>query len=223
MSSYEDRRLAELAARISEIDLAIAGLNIEYDNTAVRFNGDPEILKQAASIEEKIAWLRRERNLAEAATKQAEIGAKREVEARELEGRCARTAAARELASAIVTIDHELDDALLALRELFERRHAMLRDLQVTNVANTVATKLMSRGVATRAACFAGIDAHLDLARCAPGSRLPLASGDPLLRGIGKEQAPQEDGGGGPVAGPVQLESAEPIPVNGSGSVEGET
>jgi hypothetical protein len=84
MSSYENRRLAELHAIISEIDLAIAELNIEYDNVASQFsgtgrsNGDLEVLKAAVLIEEKIAWLQRERNLAEASTKLATDAAKAE-------------------------------------------------------------------------------------------------------------------------------------------------
>jgi hypothetical protein len=215
-TQYENRRLAELAARISEIDLAIAELNIEYDNTAVRFsgtggqdNGNPEILKQAAAIEEKISWLVREKQLAENATKQAEIGAKREAETRELEERRARATTARELASAITTINHELDDALLALRQLFERRHSLLRELQTTSVANTVATKLMSKSVATRAACFAGIHIHLDIHRCAPGSFLSLGSADPVLQSIGREL---------PDPAPALTSSAEFLSSNGGSS-----
>jgi hypothetical protein len=213
MSSYEDRHLAELSARIVEIDLAIAELNIEYDNTAVRFNGgNPEILKQAASIEEKIQWLRKERNLAENATKQATDAVKRAEEEREREDHRSRCAQARELASAIITIGHELDDAMSALTQIFQRKHALLRDLQITGVANTVATKLMSRGVNTRAACFAGIDAHLDLTRCAPGSRLPFTSADPLLHGIGRE-----------LSAPTDANALADCVTNGGGRVEGET
>jgi hypothetical protein len=121
-----------------------------------------------------------------------------------------------------------------ALAKIFQRRHLLLRDLQTTNAANVIATKLMSKGVATRAACFFGIDAHLDLHRVAPGSRLPFGSSDPLLRGIGRDLTPsnvpeadvessenlerEHINGGNPDTQPMQF---DPVPTNGNSNLEG--
>jgi hypothetical protein len=197
MSTLE-QRLSELHGRISEIDRAIDQLNTEYNSVAAEFSsGDKDTLRKAEQIEQKIIWLKREKSLAEAAQQQAEIAIQHDAQVREQETRHAVAASAREIASALTTIAHELDDAMLAMRQLFERRHAVLRELQTTGIADGVATRFMQKGVATRAAVHWGLAAHLDIHRCAPDSALPFSSADPVLRSIGK--------------------------TNGSGNVEGET
>jgi hypothetical protein len=198
MSSYE-QKLAELATRIASIDEEVAGIDRSFLELATSFNGvdSQQSLREAAALEARLDALRREKSLCIRSRAQAQDAIKHDQQVREQEEHRAVAASAREIASALTTIAHELDAAMLALRQLFERRHRLLRDLQSTGIADAVATRLMSKGVVTRAACFHGLANHIAVERCAPGSAVALASADPVLRSIGKS--------------------------NGSGNVEGET
>jgi hypothetical protein len=155
---------------------------------AAEFDGNDSqsSMHKAAGIEVAITELQRERTLIIAAQQQTEAAIEQDAQLRQQEERRIRAATAREIADGISALNHELDAALLALRQLFERRMALLRQLQSTGMGDLVATKLMSKGVATRAACHSGLHQFISLEKCAPGSFLSLASADPILSAIGK-------------------------------------
>jgi hypothetical protein len=199
MSSAHEQRLADIATRIASIDEEVASIDRDFLELASAFNGvdNQQNLREAAALEARLDALRREKNLCIRSRAQAQDAIKHDQIVREQEEQQRRTTSAREIASALTTVAHELDDAMLALRQIFERRHALLRELQTTGIADGVATRFMQKGQATRAAVHWGLTAHLDIHRCAPGSAMPFSSADPVLRSIGKS--------------------------NGSGSVEGET
>jgi hypothetical protein len=192
MSTHE-ARLAELNKRISEIDGAISQLDDAYAGVAAQFNAeDKETLRQAEQIEQKVAWLRRERALAVAAGNRVLEDAKAEAIQREQDDRCAVLASARKIADAVATLHAEIDDALVQLRQMLERRMALLRELQNTGVADAVVVKLMQKGPVNRALAAAGLHRFVDISTPSPGSFLPLRNAHPILAGVGRL-----NGGGG--------------------------
>jgi hypothetical protein len=193
MSSHEARheaRLAELNKRISEIDSAISQLDDEYAGVAAAFNtADKETLRQAEQIEQKVAWLRRERALAVAAGNRVVADAKTEATQREHEARHALLGEAKQISNAICTLNSELDEHLVKLRQLFERRAALFHELGSTGLLDSAAVnKLSGRAAATRAFCATGLHAYVSVEKVAQGSFVPLASTNAILLGIGRDR-----------------------------------
>jgi hypothetical protein len=203
MSSHE-ARLAELNRRITEIDEALLVLNSEFSSMATAFStGDKEALREAERHEQKVAWLRRERALAVKAGEQVLQQAKEEALAAEAEQRQSLLAKARELADALAALGGEIDAQLLHLRQTLERRANLLRELAMTEVANTVVVKLQGKGPVNRALAAVGLHKFIDFSTPSPGSFLPLTNSNVLLASVGKQPpAVKPNGGGSPEDSP---------------------
>jgi hypothetical protein len=97
-------------------------------------------------------------------------------------------AQAKRIADAVIALNGELDAELVRLREMFERRMSLLRELAATGVAEAVVTRLQGKGPVTRACCAARLHAHIALEKVAQGSFVTLASTNPILMGVGRDR-----------------------------------
>jgi hypothetical protein len=193
MSSHQDR-LSELDRRINQIDGDIERLNEQYQLVASEFDGADaqSSMQKAASIEVAIGNLQREKTLMLAATQQTEAAIQHDEQVRQQDERHAVRADAKRIADAVATLHAEIDDALVQLRQMLERRMALLRELQNTGVADAVVVKLMQKGPVNRALAAAGLHRFVDISTPSPGSFLPLRNAHPILAGVGRV-----NGGGG--------------------------
>jgi chromosome segregation ATPase len=187
MSSLEDRQ-HELQSRISAIDGEIAALDAEFLTLAAEFNSQDGVasLKQAEQIERRLTQLRSEKSLCLAS--QAHV-TREQLHAKEQQAedeRRAVRAEAQRIADAVATLHSEIDDALVQLRQMLERRMALLRELQNTGIADSVVVKLQGKGPVNRALASAGLHKFVDISTPAPSSFLPLRNAHPLLAGIGR-------------------------------------
>jgi hypothetical protein len=182
------QRLAELHRRIAEIDAAISDLvDNEYASVAGAFDlGDQSALNQAAALESKLAQLRSERQLCASAQAQTEQAIKHDAAARVQEERRQREAAAKQLAGGVVTLNGEIDAELVRLREMLERRAALLHQLGAIG-ANVAVLAKLAKPALTRAACHHGLAKFVEIARVAPTSLLSLVSTNMLVMGLSRD------------------------------------
>jgi hypothetical protein len=199
MSSHE-LRLAALNERIAAIDEEVAACDSAFTELAAAFStiDGTDALKRASQLEIKLDELRRERSLVVAAGKAILEHAKNEQVQREQEERRAVLDKARKISDGIVTLNSELDTALVALRELFERRADLFHQLGGTGLVDSVTiNRLSGKGPTTRAACAANLHRYLDLTRVAQGSFVSLSSTNVVLMGVGRDVAPASTNGRG--------------------------
>jgi len=193
MSQPHEEKLSALNDRIGAIDASLAKLDDDYIEAATGFDGvnGKESLRRAESIEAKQSALRREKALAIAAQAKVEELQRQQQQQLEQEQRHAQEIEAKGYADQIMALNVTIDQALAALGEQFARRANSLRAFQATGVGNaTLLSKLSGKGPATRACCAAGLHEHIDLATVSPQGRLPLASANPVLIGIGRDAVP---------------------------------
>jgi hypothetical protein len=223
MSSLEDRQ-AELQARITHLDADIAALDQNFLELASAFNAVVDgassdsvaSLKQAEQIERRLMQLRREKTLCLAS--QAHV-TKLQLDARDKAAqaeRLALQATAKTHADGVITLNSEIDEHLVKLRQLFERRAGFLRDLLGTGLVDSaVLNKLGGRNAASRAFCAAGLHRYVSLEKTATQSFVTLASTNAVLLSIGKEPPPaavKTNGGAPPARGKVLGAEADEVP-----------
>jgi hypothetical protein len=189
MSSLEDRQ-HELQTRITQLDADIAACDANFAEPASAFNSidSAASLKQAAALETKLSELRREKSLTLSA--QAHV-TKLQLHAKELEAQQARQsllAEANKISNAICTLNNELDEQLVKLLQMFERRAALFHELAATNLIDSVAVnRLSGKGASTRACCAARLHSFISIEKTATQSFVTLASTNAVLLSIGKE------------------------------------
>jgi hypothetical protein len=205
MSSFENR-IQELNRRVAEIDEALSILESEHNNIAATYSiTDKETLKAVARLDEKLTWLKRERDLAIKATEQAEQQAKDEILAAETVQHQTKLAKARTIADGLQTLHAEIDDQLLLLRQALERRANLLRELAATETANQIVGKLQQKQVIDRAMAASGLHRFCSLSTPAPGSFVQLRNANQILVGVGRGAAPVPTNGG--AGSPITTES----------------
>jgi hypothetical protein len=208
LSSLADRSTA-LQSRIESIDQEIARVDEAFVELAAQFSGvdGQESLRQASQLETRLIALRREKSLALAAQSHVTQEQLREQEQQADNDRRATLADARKLADGIVTLNGEIDQHLVQLRQLFERRASLLHQLGATGVANPITiNKLEGKSGPTRACCAAGLHKYIAVEKVATQSFVTLASCNVILLGVGKEGAVDQ-----------HLPATAPAPTNGSG------
>jgi hypothetical protein len=95
-------------------------------------------------------------------------------------------------AQAIAALNCEIDEVLVQLRAIFERRASLLVGLARTELVDPrFVARFGNKAGATRAACCAGLHRYLALETVSPTSMHPLGSTNEILLGIGK--APPAD------------------------------
>jgi hypothetical protein len=94
-------------------------------------------------------------------------------------------------ARALVALQEEIDLELVKLREMAERRSALLAELGTLEALNvTLLGRLASKAPLTRACCAAGLHRFMSLETTAQGSMVPLRESNAQLM-IG--QPPESD------------------------------
>jgi hypothetical protein len=220
LSTLEARQ-AELQKRIDQIEVEIGQIDQEFTALAAAFNGidGKDSLRQASALETRLSKLRQEKSLAMAAqahcTKEQLSEKQKQAEAE----RRARQLQRRQLADGVATLNAELDAELVHLREMLERRAALLHQLGTHGCNPQILIKL-GKSALTRAACFHRLDKFIDVNRCAPSAMASLASTNPILSGIGKADAVELPPSRS--AGMDALTTAIPVPTNGGAGAENE-
>jgi hypothetical protein len=202
MSTFEDKQGA-LQSRIEAIDGEIGQIGEQFEQLAQQFASVDRIasLKAAAALETRLTGLRQEKALALKA--QAHCTAEQlQASADEVDKQRRVVAAeARQLADGVCLLNGEIDAFLAKLRQMFERRAALLHQLAATGIANsTTVTKLQGKQAITRACCAHGLHKFIALEMVAPQSHVALATSNVLLLGVGTDhngQAPPPTNGDG--------------------------
>jgi hypothetical protein len=211
LSSLETRQ-AELQSRLSQIDSEIAKLDADFTQLAASWSGSDGAasMKAAEQIEQRLNQLRREKALTIAAQGHVTREQMTERDKEAEQARKALLAKAREIASGVITLNEEIDTALVQLRGMFERRFALLSELNATGVVDQqFVVKLQGKSGATRACCAAGLHRFISIEKVATQSFVPLTSCNVILLGVGKAAG----------ASPPELVDPPPSPTNGNGSV----
>jgi hypothetical protein len=183
MSSFADR-IAELKDRAHDVAAQIVALaERRRQHSLDAAIGDKRAVQAIADLDAESDALKRQAQTLSAALELAEI--KEREAAAELKAirRREQEEAAYSAARAIVTLNEELDLALIHLREMFERRAILLRSL--TTVDPNLIMRLSNRAGPTSAAHAAGLGRHLNLEMTPVVAQRPLADANALLLGIG--------------------------------------
>jgi hypothetical protein len=185
------RRAAEVASQI----VALADKRRSYAFAAVS-DSDVKARKLIADIDFESDSLRKEQatisdalEIGEALARQQELDL---ADARRRE----RSIEAYSAARGVITLNEEIDLALVNLRELFERRSVILKSLANTSVVDpNVVLKLSSKSGPTSAAHKAGLGRFLNIDMMPIVSQRGLSDTNSLLLTIG--EAPSKANGRG--------------------------
>jgi DNA repair exonuclease SbcCD ATPase subunit len=186
--STHEQRVAELSTRIEAIDTQLGELHLQRHLAALDAAiGDKEALKLVARCDASIdALLKEKQTLNSAQSRLAEIAAAELSEA-EKEKRREREAEARDAASALMALNEQLDQHLVALREMFERRASLLSALDRTEtISHALISKLQGKAPATAACCRLGLHKFISMETVSPISHRNLSDANSILTTVGK-------------------------------------
>jgi hypothetical protein len=191
MSSYADkitefnRMLADLGKQL----IALADKRKSYALAAAE--GDAKAKAAISDIDFQLDAVRREEGtLASAVETAAALQRQAEQEAEEKQ-RQEREIEAYQHARAIVALNEEIDLALKQLREMFERRQAMLVALGNLGVCDLgLITKLSHRSAANAAAAHVGLTKYFAMEMTPNSAVRPLATANEILLKIGQAPTP---------------------------------
>jgi hypothetical protein len=134
MSTLSDKQSA-LRDRLHALDENIAALRDKFAEVSLpAVTGDADMSKELVRVEELIASLVRERAQLTAAQPSSRSSSRLSTVTPRKRG--GTSGMLRRAATAIATVNGEIDVALGALRELFERRAVLIRDLEATEVVS---------------------------------------------------------------------------------------
>jgi hypothetical protein len=187
MSSFTDR-IGLFRQRAADITTKLASLADQRKDYALdAVEQKPSALKSIADLDHEAESLRKEEQTLNCAIELAEARQRQEVLDLEQQKRRQREVEAHNHAQAIAALNCEIDEVLVQLRAIFERRASLLVGLARTELVDpTFVARFGNKAGATRAACCAGLHRYLALETVAPSSMVPLASTNPTLLGIGK-------------------------------------
>jgi hypothetical protein len=186
MATYTDK-IQEFKRRLSDISAQLISLKDrrkEYSFAASEGNRDA--IKQVADADFQSDGLQKQVQTLQSAIETAEALEKQQTLDHEQQLQRERDQDAYSHARAIIALNCEVDDALLHLRELFERRASLLNGLAKLEVVDPAfVARMQSRSVLTRASCAHGLHRFLSLETPAPASMVALATTNETLLGVG--------------------------------------
>jgi hypothetical protein len=191
MSNSLETKQADLQARLDSIEHELVEIDSAMTELASEFTGvnGRDLMKQVAQLDARLSELQREKSVALNAVAIVNKQILDEKEQQAQADRRALQATAREHANAIVTLNNEIDTELVRLKEMFERRFSLLGHLASTGVVDQAfVVKLQGKSGPTRAMCAAGLAKYVSVEKVATQSFVPLASVNPILLNIGKDQ-----------------------------------
>jgi hypothetical protein len=187
MSSFSDR-INLFRQRASDISTKLSSLADQRRSISIPASeGDQKALKEIILLDQQYDGLRRERDTLSSAIEHAETLQRKEIVDEEQKHLQQREIEAHNHAAAIAALNCEIDQLLVGLRQVFERRASLLVGLARTELVDpSFVARFGNKAGATRAACCAGLHRYLALETVAPSSMHPLASTNETLLGIGK-------------------------------------
>jgi hypothetical protein len=191
MSSYADK-LAEFHQRLTDIGAQLAGLaDRRKQHSLAAASGDKTAAGQITALDAEAASLHKEEQTLASAIETAqalERRAQQEAEARE---RREREVEAHRIAQAVIALNCELDQAMLALRQLWERRQALLAELGNSNVADLgFVMRLSHKSGANAAAAYAGLTKYFAMEMTPNSAVRPLSTANEILLRVGQLPTP---------------------------------
>jgi hypothetical protein len=194
VASYADK-ISEFNKRISDIAAKLAGLSDRRKSYAyAAATGDAKARKAIGDVDFEEASLLKEQQTINSAIETAQALEKQHELDAEAEARRAREIEAYKAARAVASLNLELDQELVRLREAFERRAILLKALGDTGAVDpTLVMRLHHKSLATSAAQLVGLSRFLNLEMTPTASQRPLASSNEMLLRIG---TPSDNGNG---------------------------
>jgi hypothetical protein len=188
LSSYSDK-IADFHKRIADIGARLTALTDRRKSYAyAAATGDTRALKQITDTDYEEASLVKEQQTLNSAVETAlALERQHELEAKASEEHT-RQVEAYSAARGVITINEELDLALLHLRELFERRAVVLRSLANTaTVDPSLLMRLSNKAGPTSACHAAGLGRHIHLEMVPVVAQRTLSDANSILLGIGEQ------------------------------------
>jgi hypothetical protein len=187
MSGYTER-IAALKQRISTIGTQLASVADRRKSYALAASdNDTTAIKEITALDFEADTLRKDAATLSSALETAEALDKQNALDLEQQQLQRRQIEAHNHAQAIAALNCEIDEVLVQLRAIFERRASLLVGLARTELVDpTFVARFGNKSLPTRAACAAGLHKFLALETVAPSSMVPLASSNPTLLGIGR-------------------------------------
>jgi hypothetical protein len=201
VSTYESKILAfkEQIASIAAQLVDVAARRKSFAFAAA--SGDIKAAQQIADCDFEADALRKQEATVASAVETALALERQEAQDAEAKARHERNIAAYKLARGIVTINQELDLALKQLREMFERRAALLIELGNTEAADrALVMRLSHKSGPTSAAHHCGLNRYLALEMTPNAAQRPLADTNAVLLGVG--EAPNDKASDAPRVAP---------------------
>jgi hypothetical protein len=190
VSSYQDK-IAALRERLTDVGkqlISLADKRKSYSLAAAE--GDERARQQIADLDFQLDATRREEGTLSSAVEAAQAlqrQAEREAEAKQ---RHEREIEAYQHARAIVALNEEIDLGLKQLREMFERRQAMLVALGNSGACDLgLITRLSHRSGANAAAAYAGLTKYFAMEMTPNSAVRPLSTANEILLKVGQPPA----------------------------------
>jgi hypothetical protein len=182
MSSYA-QRIVELAHRVTGIDQRLVSIAEERGSHAVEAaQGGKTALQRIASLDAELDQLTKSKATLTDAASQLDAQMRAEELEALMQSRAEREQKAREIGSAVVAVQSEIDHAMVQLREMFERRETLLNQLHRAGGIDSRATfRLASKENANAAAYHAQLNRFLDLSHIGPQQQRPLSDSDRVI------------------------------------------
>jgi hypothetical protein len=194
MSSYGDR-INELRKRVSDIASQLTSLTDKRKSYSLAATeGDERAKKAIADCDFQTDSLHREEQTVNSAIETATALHKQQEVDTERKERHQKEVDARLAAQAIAALNLEIDEALVHLKEIFDRRASLLTELADTQVVDPgLIMRLNHRSGPTASAQLAGLNRFLALEMTPAASVRPLATANEILVRIGAEPEPEPD------------------------------
>jgi hypothetical protein len=184
LSSLADR-ISQLRQRASEVASEIMAVAERRKARSLdAATGDKAAQSAIHDLDQENDALKKEAMTISSALEMAEQRERERQHEVEAKLRREREVEAYRAARHVIAMQHEIDDELLKLRQIFERRAIALNALGSV-VDHGLVTRLSNKSHATSAAQLAGLSKYLNLEMTPAGALRPLSSSDEILLRIG--------------------------------------
>jgi chromosome segregation ATPase len=186
-------KLAQLDQRASAIRERLAAIGTQRrEHAFLATEGDEAAIRKLAELESELVPLQRDLERIADAQHETENRQRLELEAKAKAEQQAREKAGAELAIDVMAVTNQVDQQLIVLRQIFEKRHELLVALERTKTKphGYMQRLLGSKYAATGAARAAGLDKFLDLTHIEPRHTVPLVESNKGLSVVPTPTAP---------------------------------
>jgi hypothetical protein len=199
VSTYESK-IAEFRERIVSIGKQLADLAARRKSYSLAAaSGDAKAIQEIADIDFALDAARKEEGTLSSAIETAAALDRAAEQDAEAKARHERNIAAHTTARAIIALNEELDLKLKGLREVFERRAALLVELGNSEACDRgLVMRLSHRSGPTAAAHQCGLGKYLNLEMVPNAAQRPLADTNEVLLGVGEPPPGAEPNDGKP-------------------------